>query len=305
MNPSSLFVAGAVNNRSTRRPDAKGTWRASMEDHRVDGAVRIGADHRAENRLVEDSDKSVLWEVREGVALITLNRPHRLNALTVEMRTRYLSLLHHAGQDEAVRAIVVTGAGRGFCAGADFKALEGVDGQVLRDRQAAEQFPIDMARRIAKPVIAAVNGPAAGVGFAHALMADIRFASSQAVFTTSFAKLGLVAEAGTSWLLPRLIGSARALDLLWSGRKFSASEALSYGVVQSVWDPDELLERTLEYAHLLANGSSAYSIATIKEQVAADWSSSWADALERSHEKTVESFSRPEFAARVRAAARG
>jgi enoyl-CoA hydratase/carnithine racemase len=245
-----------------------------------------------------DIEHTVLYEVHDGVALITLNRPKKLNAVTNPMRARYLALLARAGGDADVGAIVVTGAGRAYCAGADFGELEVADGE----RAVAENAKIgqrpDLPISIGKPIIAAINGPVAGVGLADALMTDLRFAAESATFTTVFSRYGLVAEGGMSWLLPRLVGTARALDLLWSSRTITAREALEFGLVQRVYPAEELLPATLAFARELLDHSSPYSLATMKRQVYGDWEVSLDRALERMFELVVESLDASEFATR-------
>jgi enoyl-CoA hydratase/carnithine racemase len=168
----------------------------------------------------------VLREIDQGVALLTLNRPDRLNAWTNEMHRQYFDLLDDCAARDDVRAIVVTGAGKGFCAGADMGDLQALgDGGEVEG--AFDQRPHTHARTIPKPVIAAVNGACAGLGLVHALMCDLRFAANEAKFTTAFARRGLVAEHGISWLLPRLVGPSRALDLLLSARVILGEEAAS------------------------------------------------------------------------------
>ena len=240
----------------------------------------------------------ILSETADGITLITLNRPERLNAFTTEMRALYLEALDRADRDRRVRAVVVTGAGRAFCAGADFTALEGLDSAELRARSAVSEHPYDTALRIRKPLIAAVNGPVAGIGIAHALMADLRFASPSATFTTAFARLGLTAEAGTAWLLTRLVGTARALDLLYSSRTVDAEEAERIGLVQWIVPADELVDRAREYALSLA-ANSAYSLARMREQVLTAWDQDWDTAYARSQDLVHESLDRPEFAERA------
>ncbi len=170
-----------------------------------------------------NSDVVLAHRVDDGVLLLTLNRPDRLNAWTLAMEERYFGLLAEAAADPDVRAIVVTGAGRGFCAGLDADALSGVAGgtPLSEHPRRPQTFPLE----IPKPIVAAVNGAAAGIGFLQALVADVRFAAAGAKFTTAFARRGLLAEHGMSWLLPRLIGHARATELLLSARVFLAEEA--------------------------------------------------------------------------------
>src|SRR3977135_3846324 len=157
----------------------------------------------------------VQCEIKDGVALLTLNRPERLNAWTGEMERAYFALLEECADSEPVRVIVGTGAGRGFCAGADMQELQAIgNGDVQAAAEAHERRPQTFPLSIPKPIIAAVNGPCAGIGLVQALMCDLRFAADDAKLTTAFARRGLVAEHGISWMLPRLVGPARALGLL-------------------------------------------------------------------------------------------
>ncbi|MHB8242464.1 MAG: enoyl-CoA hydratase [Solirubrobacteraceae bacterium] len=238
----------------------------------------------------------VLKEVQDGVAVLTLNRPERLNAWTVEMEQAYFGMLEECGSSPDVRVIVVTGTGRGFCAGADMHDLQAIgDGSLdtaehAQDRR-AQSFPLS----IPKPIIAAVNGACAGIGLVQALMCDMRFAAEGAKLTTAFARRGLVAEHGISWLLPRLIGPARALDLLLSGRVVLAEEALEMGLVNRVLRPDSMLEQTLDYARDLALSCSPASMATIKGQVYADLACDLPGALSEADRLMLASFSAPDF----------
>src|ERR1700693_1189015 len=203
----------------------------------------------------------VLFDVQDGVALLTLNRPDRLNAWTPEMQTRYFDLLEECSAREDVRAIVLTGAGRGFCAGADMQNLEqiaGGDGE--RSSGVHDPRPVTFALGVPKPVIAAINGPCAGLGLVHAVMCDLRFAAASAKLTTAFARRGLVAEHGVSWILPRLVGPARALDLLLSGRIVLGAEAAELGLVNRAVEDGSALEEAVEYARMLASESSPASM---------------------------------------------
>ena len=188
----------------------------------------------------------VLVQRDGGVALVTLNRPDKLNALTPQMQLRYVELLRELDADPQVRVVVVTGAGRGFCSGADVAALADTE-KLLSFAPDVEQLPT-VALGVRKPVVAAVNGPVAGIGFALMLACDVRFVAAQARIGTTFSRLGLVAEYGTSWLLPRIVGTSRALELLLSGRAVDADEALRIGLV------DQVPEAT---AHGLFYGASA------------------------------------------------
>jgi enoyl-CoA hydratase/carnithine racemase len=235
--------------------------------------------------------------VEDGVALLTLNRPDRLNAWTAEMERAYFAMLEQCAREEDVRVIVVTGAGRGFCAGADMKELQAIgDGSVEATAGAHERRAQTFPLSIPKPILAAVNGACAGIGLVQALMCDLRFAAGGAKLTTAFARRGLVAEHGISWMLPRLIGPSRALDLLLSGRVVLAEEALALGLVDRVWEPGDLLEETLDYAHELASKCSPASMAAMKRQVYADLERGLPEALADADGLMLESFTAPDFA---------
>jgi enoyl-CoA hydratase/carnithine racemase len=238
----------------------------------------------------------VQMQIEDGVALLTLNRPDRLNAWTTEMEHAYFALLERCGDDEQVRAIVVTGAGRGFCAGADMQQLQELgDGTLTPAAEAEERRAQTFPLSIAKPIIAAVNGACAGIGLVQALMCDVRFAAEGAKLTTAFARRGLVAEHGISWILPRLVGPARALDLLLSGRVVFAEEAHTLGLVNNVFAPDRLLDAALDYAHDLVVSCSPASMATMKRQVYADLERSLPDALAEADNLMLASFTSPDF----------
>ncbi len=227
--------------------------------------------------------KTIIYEVAERVATVTLNRPQRLNAWTGRMHTEYRWCLAQAESDPEVRVIVVTGAGRGFCAGADSAALEGHIEKGGYDPGIREElakpgygvrpeFDENFAFHfgLAKPVIAAINGPAAGVGLALACYADLRFAAAGAKLTTAHAKLGLPAEYGLSWLLPRIVGLTHANDMLLSSRVVLAEEAEKMGLLNGVFPPEELLPRTYAYARNLATTVSPSSMRETKRQVYSD-----------------------------------
>ena len=243
----------------------------------------------------------VLFEVEDGVALLTLNRPDRLNAWTPEMQVRYFDLLEECAAREDVRAIVVTGAGRGFCAGADMQNLEqiaGGDGE--RATGVRDPRPVTFALGIAKPVIAAINGACAGLGLVHAVMCDLRFAAKTAKLTTAFSRRGLVAEHGLSWMLPRLVGPARGLDLLLSGRIVLGEEAAELGLVNRAVDDDRLLNEALAYARMLATECSPASMAKMKAQVYGDYERTLDESLERANQLMIESLSEPDFGEGIR-----
>jgi enoyl-CoA hydratase/carnithine racemase len=243
----------------------------------------------------------VLFEVQDDVALLTFNRPDRLNAWVPQMQTRYFDLLEECAARRDVRAIVLTGAGRGFCAGADMQSLEQLAGGDGRGGSGAHDArPVTFALTIPKPVIAAVNGACAGLGLVHALMCDLRFAAVGAKLTTAFARRGLVAEHGIGWMLPRLVGPARALDLLVSGRIVLGAEAAEMGLVNRACADDRVLDEALEYARMLARESSPASMALIKQQVYADFDRTLAESLEVANRLMIESLSGPDFAEGVR-----
>lgn len=210
--------------------------------------------------------ETVLYSVDAGVATITLNRPDRLNAWNQEMGIAYSDALAEAAADPEVRAVIVTGAGRGFCAGADMSLLETIGGGAAVVGESRRVLPTETIR-VPKPVIAAINGATAGLGLVIALCCDIRFAAAGAKFTSAFSRRGLIAEYGSSWLLPRLVGTARALDILLSGRVFLAAEALEMGLVNRVEPNDGLLEAATAYARDLAENCPPEAMSVIKQQV--------------------------------------
>ena len=239
----------------------------------------------------------VLIDVADGVATLTLNRPDRLNAWTGELQARYFDLLSECAENDDVRAIVVTGAGRGFCAGADMQNLQALAGDGNGSVSGAHDArPVTFPLTIGKPIIAAINGPCAGLGLVMAVMCDLRFAAEDAKLTTAFVRRGLIAEHGISWMLPRLVGPARALDLLFSGRVVLGAEAAELGLVNRAVAGESLLSETLGYARELAGQCSPASMAVIKQQVYGDMSRELDDALERANGLMFESFSRGDFA---------
>lgn len=235
---------------------------------------------------------TVLYEVGEEIATITLNRPERLNAFADGMLSSYVGCLRRADADPGVRVVIVTGAGRGFCAGADFSRLESLDVDEFRRKVAAE--PRDVAFRLDKPVIAAINGPVAGIGLAHALMADVRFTVPDAKWTTTFARIGLVAEGGIGWLLANLAGTGRALDLLLSARPISGTDAHAYGLAQFLSEPGTLMADARAYARTLA-GNDPDSLREIRQQVRLDASRPFAEALADGYERVFASLERGRF----------
>jgi enoyl-CoA hydratase/carnithine racemase len=239
----------------------------------------------------------VLFEVKDDVAVLTFNRPDRLNAWTPELQSRYFDLLDECAGRDDVRAIVLTGAGRGFCAGADMDSLQSLsEGDGEPSTASADTRPVTYATTIAKPVIAAINGACAGLGLVHAVMCDLRIAAAGAKFTTAFSRRGLVAEHGLSWMLPRLIGPARALDLLFSGRVFLGTEAAELGLVNRAVEDGTALDEAVSYARMLVTECSPASMAVMKQQIYADYDKTLSDSLEDANRLMLESFSRPDFA---------
>ena len=223
------------------------------------------------------------YEVADEIATITLNRPHRMNAWIGRTHTEYRWALAEAERDPAVRAIVVTGAGRAFCVGADSRALEGHVAKGRYDSGTTEdiatpgygvrpEFDTDFAYHfgLTKPVIAALNGPAAGIGLVLACYADLRFAASGIKLTAAHGKLNLPVEYGLSWLLPRMIGLTRANDLLLTSRVFLAEEALAMGLVNAVVPPEELLPYTYNYVRNMISTISPGSLKESKRQIYSD-----------------------------------
>jgi enoyl-CoA hydratase/carnithine racemase len=240
--------------------------------------------------LVADpgQDEAVIYEVTAtGVAVMTLNRPDRLNTWGGDIATAFYAGLDRAEQDPAVRVIVLTGRGKAFCAGAQLGSMgnvseaiektdEGKLASLVGDRQ-----PYHLTT-LCKPVIAAINGSCVGIGLTQALMCDVRFAAAGAKFAASFARRGLIAEYGVSWILPRLTGWGVALDLLLSGRTFLADEAARLGLVKEVVPPEQLMTRAMAYAEDIAQNCSPASMAVIKRQAYGDAMREVADSSSRS-----------------------
>ncbi len=258
--------------------------------------------------------KVIRYDVADRIATITLNRPHRLNAWTGRMHAEYRWAVAAAEADGDVRAIVVTGEGRGFCAGADVTAL---DGQVerggyddgLRGEVPMPGFgvrpefdqPFAFHFGLTKPVIAAINGPAAGVGLVLACFADIRIAAAGAKLTTAHGKLNLPAEFGLSWLLPRLIGLSRANEIMLSSRVFYPDEAAEIGLVHEVVEPEALLPRTYDYVGELISTVSRGSLHETRRQIYTDLHRDVGASVKESVLLLDRMMGEPDFAEGVRA----
>jgi enoyl-CoA hydratase/carnithine racemase len=255
--------------------------------------------------------EEILYEVDDPTAVITFNRPERLNALTGRTQVEFKHALVQAEKDERVLAIIVTGAGRAFSAGADMQTLGAIAkaGKIERDEGLARleeesrgrttdpEFAVtwSIIPSLKKPVIAAVNGPCAGMSTAIAAMCDMRFAAESAVFTTSFSQRGLIAEHGLSWILPRLIGPSSALDLLWSARKVGAEEALRLSLVDRVVPDGEVVAAAREYIAELAATCSPTSLMVMKRQVYLHLMRPLHEAMDESNRLMADSLARPDF----------
>jgi enoyl-CoA hydratase/carnithine racemase len=198
-----------------------------------------------------------------GIVQLVLNRPAQLNAWTLSLESAFFAALDAVAADPEVRVVVITGAGRGFCAGASMDMLGGA----ARPTERAGRRRLSELAEFPKPVIAAINGPAAGLGLVLALWCDIRISAVDAKFTTAFARLGLVAEHGIAWLLPRIVGRAHASDLLLSGRTITGAEAEAIGLVNRAVEGAETLIEAMAYARELVNSGAPASWGTIKRQL--------------------------------------
>ena len=242
------------------------------------------------------SDIVLLSKPVDGVALITLNLPDRMNAWNNELSERYFGMLDQCADDPDVVAIVVTGAGRAFCAGADMDALTQIGGNPKEGATAAAGSIAQMhTTTIPKPVIAAINGACAGLGLAQAMMCDVKFAAAGAKFTMAFSRRGLIAEYGLSWVTPRLAGMANAMDILLSSRVFTAEEAYEMGLINKVLPADELVQHAIDYARDLAENACPTSMAIIKRQVYADATRDLAASTAEAVQLMKESLMRPDF----------
>jgi enoyl-CoA hydratase/carnithine racemase len=252
----------------------------------------------------------IRYEVADPVATITLDRPQALNAWTQRMGAEVRHAVDRAEVDPAVVGIVLTGAGRAFCAGADMNALSNLTHGGALDTDIPDELavPPDPARpddlageytyllACRKPIIAAINGAIAGMAVPIAFCCDLRFMASDAPMLTAFAQRGLIAEWGLSWLLPRLAGPSVALDLLLSSRRVSGTEAAALGLVNAAMPADEVLDHSRRYIEELADRCSPTSMAIMKRQVYAQLHDGLGPAERESQRLMVESFGRPDFA---------
>ena len=223
----------------------------------------------------------ILYDVKDKVLTITLNRPDRLNAYTGQMQSNLIEAFDKAGKDDDIRAIIVTGAGRGFCAGADLGAGGNTFNREVRNNKGETQgikedpeWMRDGGGRTTlaifdcpKPIIAAFNGPAVGVGVTMTLPMDIRIASEEAKFGFVFARRGLVPEAASSWFLPRVVGINKALEWTFSGRVFSPEEAREGGLIRSIHPAEKLLEEANKIAQEIVENTSAVSVAMTRQML--------------------------------------
>jgi enoyl-CoA hydratase/carnithine racemase len=255
-------------------------------------------------------NQETLYQVADRVATITLNRPDKLNAWTSVMEREVRAAMGEADKDENVRVIVLTGAGRGFCAGADMSLLstvaeKGLDEarrtQTVQTAAKSEGSRSDFQKKysyflaLTKPVIAAINGPVVGLGLVITLYCDLRIASDAARFGTAFAQRGLIAEYGMAWMLPRLVGHANALDLLFSARMIDAAEALRMGLVNHVYPRETFLEEVRKNAAYLASNVSPRSLRVIKRQVYAAMFQTLAESFESSEQEMLTSLECEDF----------
>ncbi len=262
-------------------------------------------------------ENEVLYDVKDRIATVTLNRPDRMNSVNDTLPFSIAKVMVKAATDPGVRAIILTGAGRAFCAGADIERLQrsstatGVRAPPPPDDPSvlptiASGFGPDLGpqfadvrrysyfMRIGKPVIAALNGATAGLGFVMALCADMRFATDKMVFTTAFAQRGLIAEHGIAWLLQKLVGPSNAIDLLMSARRVSAHEAKEMGLVNKVFPQETFMQHVRDYARILTDTVSPHSVAVVKAQLWKSLHETYIENLAESDRQLVMNHSFPD-----------
>jgi enoyl-CoA hydratase/carnithine racemase len=260
--------------------------------------------------------KEITYSVDDPVALITLNRPEALNAWTTKMGLEVRHAVYRAERDPSVVGIVITGAGRAFCAGADMNMLSGIagaggSGGADGGADGGAEEPLDLTPpapvpsdfdgeytwllAVSKPVVAAINGPIAGMAVPIALCCDIRFMAADAPLLTAFSQRGLIGEWGIAWLLPRLVGAGRALDLMFSPRRVTGAEAAAMGVVNRALPAEDVLAHSISYVQELAAKCSPTSLAIMKRQVYEQLTAPLGPSETEARKLMVESFGRPDF----------
>jgi enoyl-CoA hydratase/carnithine racemase len=252
--------------------------------------------------------EQITYESANLVATITLNRPDKLNAWTQKMEEEVVAAVRAAATDDQVRVIILTGAGKGFCAGADMSLLSAISqesaaraGRFLMDNEMGSDVPAEFRKKhawflsVPKPMIAAINGPAVGLGFIVPLYCDFRFASEKARFSTIFSKRGLVAEYGMAWMLPRLIGVPHAIELMFTGKMVDAAEALRIGLVSRVFPEENFLSAVQEFARELATTVSPRSVRIMKRQIYTGLLQNFDQAYEAALEEMRGSFGTEDF----------
>jgi len=272
-------------------------------DLRLAGRARLW--HRCRKREEMTMAEAVLFEVKEAVAIVTLNRPERLNALNGDIHAGLRAAFDKIETDEAIRAVLLTGAGRGFCAGADLmQSLSGVNAAEKRDLGAAldkEYNPlVRRMRALPKPIVSAVNGVAAGAGVNLALAGDIIIAAQSANFTQAFIRIGLIPDAGGTYFLPRLIGDARARALAMLGETITAEQALAFGLVYRLFDDAVFHEEALKIAAGLAQ-KPTLALAAMKRAFAASAGNGLDEQLDLERDLQRDMGYTPDFAEGVTA----
>jgi 2-(1,2-epoxy-1,2-dihydrophenyl)acetyl-CoA isomerase len=284
---------GARESASGAGPGSTGIHRCGLvmgpqDDRSVnagEGALTM-AEARAETQVVG-------YAVSDGVAWIRLNRPDRMNAVNGELRRALVEAVRRAEGDDAARVVVVTGEGRGFCAGADVREFGDREGDVAQIR-ADYEFLLGRLRAMPKPTIAAMNGVAAGIGASLALVCDLRIAVPQASIIEAFVRIGLTVDGGATWLLPRLVGTARALELFYTGDPLGAADALALGVVNRVVEPEELEPAVRELAGRLAAGPAG-ALAAIKRSVNHSLGATFEEAMDFEFQLQAERMGSADF----------
>ncbi|MFN3231200.1 MAG: enoyl-CoA hydratase-related protein [Alphaproteobacteria bacterium] len=251
--------------------------------------------------------EDILYEVKDPVAVITFNRPESLNAASDRMLAELRHAVAAAEDDKRVVGIIITGAGRGFCSGRDVSGMGGGRGRSRPEGDGSlpaepgdpwvgqdYQKSFTYLATVRKPVIAAVNGPCAGLGFVIAMMCDMRFIADNAFYMTAFSQRGLVAEHGLSWLLPRLIGLSRALEILWTSRRVKADEAERIGLADRVVEADKLLDECAAFIQSMAETVAPYSLQVMKGQLYRHLTTDYGTALEESWQAMADASAGPD-----------